>query len=116
MIINNKHTGVLHFSDVFRELEYGEKLRGYIKTVRPENKIDVGLGPVGYQRVGSETDRIIALLKENNGYLPYSDKSSPEEIHAFFGVSKKTFKMAVGALYRERKIELTQTGIKLVEG
>lgn len=113
MIINNKHTGVLHFSDVFRDLQYGEKLRGFIKKIREENKIDLGLGEKGYKRVGSETDRILQLLEEHNGYLPYNDKSSPEEIYTFFGVSKKTFKMAVGALYKERKIELTQTGIKL---
>jgi len=116
VIINNKHTGVLHFSDVFRELEYGEKIKGYIKTIREaeENEIDVAMGEKGYRRVGSETEKILALLEENNGYLPYNDNSSPEEISAFFGISKKTFKMAVGALYKERKIELTKTGIKLI--
>jgi uncharacterized protein len=114
MIINNKHTGVLHFSDVFRELEYGEKLKGFIKTIREENKIDVAIGEKGYARVVPETDKIIQLLKDNNGYLPYSDKSSPEEIYSVFGISKKTFKMALGALYKERKLELTKTGIKLI--
>jgi uncharacterized protein len=114
LIINSKHTGVLHFSDVFRDLEYGEKLKGYIKKIREENKIDIGIGEVGYKRVVSETDRIIQLLEENGGYLPYSDKSSPEEIYSFFGISKKTFKMAIGSLYKERKIELAKTGIKLV--
>lgn len=115
VIINNRHSGVVHFGDVFRELEYGERLEGYIKTIRPENKIDVGAGEIGYKRVESETDRILALLQEHNGYLPYSDKSSPEEIYQFFGISKKTFKMAVGSLYRERKIELTKTGIRLLD-
>jgi uncharacterized protein len=114
MIINNKHTGVLHFSDVFRELEYGEKLKGFIKTIREENKIDVAIGEKGYARVVPETDKIIQLLKDNNGYLPYSDKSSPEEIYSVFGISKKTFKMALGALYKERKVELTKTGIKII--
>lgn len=115
MIINNKHTGVLHFSDVFRELQYGEKLQGYIKTIREENKIDVGIGEKGYKRVENETDRILSLLREHSGYLPYSDKSSPEDIYSFFGVSKKTFKMSIGKLYKERKIELTQTGIRLLD-
>lgn len=115
VIINNKHLGVLHFSDVFRNLEYGERLKGFIKKIRPQNKIDIGLGDKGYERVLSETDKILLLLKENDGYLPYNDKSSPEEIYGFFGVSKKTFKMAVGALYKERKIELTKTGIKLLQ-
>lgn len=115
MIINNRHTGVLHFSDVFRDLQYGEKLQGYIKKIREENKIDIGIGEKGYKRVDTETQRILDLLKENDGYLPYNDKSSPEDIYAFFGISKKTFKMTVGALYKDRKIELTQTGIKLLE-
>ena len=113
VIINSKHTGVLHFGDVFRDLEYGERLKGYVKTVREENKIDIGIGEKGYKRVLSETDKILQLLAENDGYLPYSDKSSPEDIYSMFGISKKTFKMAVGALYKERKIELTKTGMKL---
>jgi hypothetical protein len=69
----------------------------------------------GYKKVESETDKILRLLSENNGYLPYHDKSNPEEIYEFFGVSKKVFKMATGALYKQRKIEFTQTGFKLVE-
>lgn len=112
MIINSKHTGVLHFGDVFRDLELGEKLKGTVKKIREENKIDLALGTLGYKRVATETERILQLLNENDGYLPYNDKSSPEDIYAFFGVSKKTFKMVIGALYKERKIEITQTGIK----
>jgi len=115
MIINNRHTGVLHFSDIYRDLQPGEKLKGWIKKIREENKIDLAVGEKGYKRVLSETDRILELLDENNGYLPYNDKSSPEEIYNFFGISKKTFKMAIGALYKERKIEFTQTGIKRLE-
>jgi len=116
MIINNKHTGVLHFSDIFKDLQLGDKLKGYVKKIREENKIDLAVGEKGYKRVMSETDRILELLAENNGYLPYNDKSSPEDIYSVFGISKKTFKMAVGALYKERKIELTKTGIKLMTG
>lgn len=115
VIINNKHTGVLHFSDVFRDLEYGEKIKGFIKTIRPDNKIDVSPGERGYKRVSGETEQIISLLKENNNYLPYNDKSSPQEIYDFFGISKKSFKMALGALYKQRIIEMSQTGIQLIE-
>lgn len=115
VIINNKHLGVLHYNEVFRDLEYGAKEKGYIKAIREENKIDVSLGEPGYKKVESETEKILRLLAENNGYLPYHDKSNPEEIYEFFGISKKVFKMATGALYKERKIELTQTGIKLVD-
>lgn len=114
VIINNKHLGVLHYNEVFKELEIGDKEKGFIKTIREDNKIDVSLGVPGYKKVESETDKILRLLSENNGYLPYHDKSDPEDIYEFFGVSKKVFKMAVGALYKDRKIELTKTGIKLI--
>jgi len=113
--INSKHTGLLHFSDVFRDLNPGDQLQGYIKTIRPDNKIDVAPGVPGYQKVAGEEGKILQLLRENDGYLPYHDKSDPDEIYNFFGMSKKTFKMATGALYRQKKIELTQTGIRLAE-
>ncbi len=116
VIINNKHLGVLHFNEVFQELEVGAKLKGFIKHIRPDNKIDVSLGTRGYEKVETEESRLLTMLANNNGYLPYNDKSDPAEIYAFFGVSKKTFKMTLGALYKKRKISFTQTGIKLEEG
>jgi predicted RNA-binding protein (virulence factor B family) len=115
VIINNKYTGLLHFSEVYRDIEIGDRFPGFIKTILPENKIDVAAGKPGYNRVEDESEKVLRLLKENNGYLPYHDKSSPEEIYSFFGMSKKTFKMTTGALYKQRKIEFTQTGIKLLE-
>jgi hypothetical protein len=75
----------------------------------------VALGKPGYQKVEDEADKILRLLKQKNGYLPYHDKSAPEEIYEVFGMSKKTFKMTVGKLYKEKKIELTKTGIKLLD-
>ena len=113
VIINSAHIGLIHFSDVFHELKIGERLKGFIKRVLPENKIDVMPGERGYKRVESETEKIIRLLQENDGYLPYHDKSNPEEIYDFFGMSKKTFKMVIGGLYKDGKIELTQSGIQL---
>lgn len=116
MIINNKHTGLLHFNEIYRNIQVGDSFEGYIKKIYPEeNKIDVVLGKPGYQRVEGETEKILRLLRENNGYLPYHDKSDPEAIYDFFGMSKKTFKMAVGKLYKEKKIELGKSGIKLLE-
>lgn len=114
MIINAQHTGVLHFSDIFRNIQVGDKMTGFIKTIRDENKIDLAVGTQGYKRVEDEAGKIIRLLNENDGYLPYYDKSDAEDIYAFFGMSKKTFKMTIGALYKQRKIELTQSGIKLI--
>jgi predicted RNA-binding protein (virulence factor B family) len=115
-IINNKHTGVLHFNEIYRNIQVGDKFKGFIKKIYPtENKIDVSAGTPGYQRVEGESEKILRLLKENNGYLPYNDKSAPEDIYGFFEMSKKSFKMAVGNLYREKKITLEQAGIKIVE-
>jgi predicted RNA-binding protein (virulence factor B family) len=115
VIINKQHTGVLHFNDIYQEIQVGDTLKGYVKNIREENKIDVAVGKVGYQRVEDEAGKVMRLLQENNGYLPYNDKSSPEEIYAFFGMSKKTFKMTTGNLYKNRKIVFTQTGIKTAE-
>jgi predicted RNA-binding protein (virulence factor B family) len=115
VIINNKHTGVLHFNEIYRNITAGDKMKGYIKTIRPDNKIDVVVGKPGYERVEDEAAKILRLLQENNSYLPYHDKSLPEDIYEFFGMSKKAFKMAIGNLYKENKISLTKTGIKLLE-
>ncbi len=115
MIINNRHTGVLHFNEIFKDIRTGDSFKGFIKKIHEENKIDVVLGKPGYQKVEDELQKIINLLEENNGYLPYNDKSDPEDIYSFFGMSKKTFKMTTGNLYKQRKIEFTKTGIKLIE-
>jgi len=115
VIINSRHTGVLHFNEMFRELEIGDKLKGYIKAIRTGNKIDVSPGIKGYEKVKTEEERILELLRNNDGYLPYNDKSDPEEIYLFFGTSKKSFKMTLGALYKKRLITFTQTGTKLAE-
>lgn len=115
-IVNSKHMGVLHYNEVFRELAVGEKVDGFVKHIRPDNKIDISLGTKGYTRIPGEEGKIISLLQENSGYLPYNDKSAPEDIYAFFGMSKKTFKMALGALYKKRKVSFSQTGMKLEEG
>ncbi|MBK8711344.1 MAG: RNA-binding protein [Niastella sp.] len=115
MIINNKYTGVLHFNEIYRNITAGDQFKGYIKKIYEDNKIDVVAGTAGYKRVEDESEKIIRLLKEHDGYLPYHDKSNPDDIYDFFGMSKKTFKMTIGALYKQRKIELVKTGIKLLE-
>jgi len=115
VIINNMHMGLLHFNEVFRELQIGESLKGFIKHIRPDNKIDVAAGERGYAKVSGEEEKIISLLKDNAGYLPYNDKSAPDDIYAFFGMSKKVFKMTLGALYKKKLISFTQTGTKLEE-
>ena len=121
VIINNKHTGVLHHNEIYRNITAGDRFTGFIKKIYPEDKssadrwrIDVSAGKPGYNRVEDESEKILRLLNENNGYLPYHDKSSPEDIYSFFSMSKKTFKMTTGNLYKQRKISFEKTGIKLV--
>lgn len=115
VIINNLHTGVLHFNEIYRNITEGDKMKGFIKKIRPDNTIDVVAGKKGYERVEDEVTKILRLLQENDGYLPYHDKSDPAEIYDYFGMSKKAFKMAVGSLYKQQKIILAKTGIKLME-
>ena len=116
VIINNIHKGILHNNEIYRNINIGDRFKGFIKNILPENKIDVAAGKSGYTRVEDESEKILRLLKENDGYLPYHDKSSPEDIYSFFAMSKKTFKMTTGNLYKQHKISFTKTGIQLVEG
>jgi predicted RNA-binding protein (virulence factor B family) len=115
VIINNIHKGILHNNEIYRSIAIGDRFPGFIKNILPENKIDVAAGKPGYQRVEDESEKVLRLLKENDNYLPYHDKSSPEEIYSFFGMSKKTFKMTTGNLYKQHKISFTKTGIQLIE-
>jgi predicted RNA-binding protein (virulence factor B family) len=86
-----------------------------VKKIREENKLDISLQPVGYRNFNNEnTDTIYRALKERDGFITITDKSSPEEIYAQFGMSKKAFKKAVGALYKERKIVISEDGLKLI--
>lgn len=114
MIINNRHLGLLHNNEIYRDMVIGDKLEGFIKTIRPDHKIDVVLGKPGFQKVEDESAKILRLLAENDGYLPYHDKSDPEDIYSFFGMSKRLFKMTTGILYKQQKIVFTQTGIQLI--
>ncbi len=114
MIINNQHIGMLYNNEVFSGVQPNVELEGYVKKVKENNLIDVALGKPGYQKVGDQTEQILHLLKEANGYLPYHDKSDPEEIYRVFGMSKKNFKMCIGNLFRAKKIQLLSDGIELV--
>jgi predicted RNA-binding protein (virulence factor B family) len=114
-IINHRFVGMLYFSDLYRDYDPGDTLQGFIKTIRPDGKIDLAPGEAGYARVDEATQKVLRLLEANDGYLPYNDKSDPDDIRDFFGMSKKTFKMTTGGLYKEGKIEFTKTGIRRKE-
>jgi predicted RNA-binding protein (virulence factor B family) len=112
-IINNTHTGVVYNSDVFRELERGEKTKGYIKRIREDKKIDLIIDKPGYEKVDEVSKNILDKLKEEKGFIALVDKSPAEDIYKMFGISKKTFKKAIGGLYKSRLITIEETGIKL---
>jgi predicted RNA-binding protein (virulence factor B family) len=88
-------------------------MEGYIVKIRADHTIDLRLGSQGFERTDKESEKILSMLHNKGGFLPYHDKSDPEQIYEVFGMSKKAFKMAVGKLYKERKIELSNQGIKL---
>lgn len=113
-IVNNTHWGMLYQNELFQPVKKGQKLEGYIKQIREDHKIDLTLHQPGYGKVVSLTDRILIKLKENDGVLMLSDKSPPEAIYATFGVSKKVFKQAIGALYKKKLITIDKNGIRLV--
>lgn len=114
-IVNNSYWGMLYQNELFQPVRKGQKLDGYIKQIRDDGKIDLSLHQPGYGKVMPLTDKILDRLKANNGVLALSDKSPPEAIYATFGVSKKVFKQAIGALYKQQLIAIEKDAIKLAE-
>ena len=112
-IVNGNHTGVLYKNEVFQPLSKGDKLKAYIKKVREDEKIDLILQKPGYEKVDAISQSILDVLKQNNGYLAVTDKSDPDEIYGLFQISKKTFKKAIGSLYKDRLISIEEAGIRL---
>ncbi len=114
VIINNLHWGLVYYSEVFQRLEKGDRLKGYIKEVREDEKIDVSLKPLGYQKVEGIAKTILDALKIQGGFIAVHDKSDPEIIYSLFRCSKKAFKQAVGALYKQKMIAIEPDGIRLI--
>ncbi len=112
-IVNSQHWGVLYENEIFQPLRVGQKVKGYIKKIREDEKIDLALQPAGYEKIPDLAEILLQELKKNNGFLPLNDKSSAEDIYDRFGVSKKSFKKAVGNLYKKRLITIEKNGLKL---
>jgi len=113
-IVDKKYRGLLYHSETNDKLEEGDQFTGYIKRVRSGGKIDLRRDPAGYDRVGTLAEQIHGQLEDADGRLPFNDKSSPESIRETFNASKKAFKQAIGALYKQRVIRITDAGIELV--
>ncbi|MCK5824481.1 MAG: GntR family transcriptional regulator [Ichthyobacteriaceae bacterium] len=111
VIINSKYKGFVFNNQIFKPVIYGQKLKGFVKEVREDGKIDVTFQIQGIESIGENADVIIDALEANDGYLPLTDKSHPEEIRSKFGMSKKLFKKSIGALYKQKIIEIKDDGI-----
>lgn len=113
-IVNNLHTGLLYASEVFEYLEPGQRITGYVKKVREDEKIDLILHKPGYEKIDKISSDILDVIRKNGGFIPVNDKSDAEMIYDTFGISKKSFKKAIGALYKQRLIVIEAEGVRLV--
>ncbi|MBN2775235.1 MAG: GntR family transcriptional regulator [Prolixibacteraceae bacterium] len=113
-IVDEVSSGILYKNEVFKPVKVGEQLKGYIKKVREDDKIDLTLYKPGYQKLDEFSEQIVEYLKANDGIMDITDKSSPDEIYSTFGISKKNFKKAIGGLYKQRIIIIDNESIRLV--
>jgi predicted RNA-binding protein (virulence factor B family) len=114
VIVNQKHAGLVYKDKVFKDISVGDQLKGIVKKIRPGNKLDITLEKIGYRNIEPNAERILQELKDNSGYITLTDKSEPEAIKAQLQMSKKSFKKAVGSLYKNRQIDIKADGIYLV--
>ena len=115
VIVNHTHKGLIFDNEIFQEIRVGARLKGYVKKIRDDQKIDISIQPIGFRNVNdSNSELIYKTLVENDGFLAVTDKSSPDEIYTQFGISKKAFKKSLGALYKQKKVDIQPDGIKLI--
>lgn len=116
-VINHEYWGLLYANELYRRIRKGLVIDGYVNRIREDGKIDLTLNVPGFSKdkMESVSNAILAALIENEGFLALTDKSPPPEIYAAFKVSKKVFKQAIGGLYKQRRIALESTGIRLIE-
>ncbi|WP_299335381.1 S1-like domain-containing RNA-binding protein [uncultured Psychroserpens sp.] len=116
VIVNNQHLGLIFSEDIFKDISVGDRLKGYVKKVRHDNKLDIVLGKIGYRKIEPNADIVMQYLEDSpDGFLPLNDKSNPDDIKQELQMSKKTFKKAIGTLYKKRLITIESDGIRLVE-
>ena len=114
VIVNNEHLGLIFTEDIFKDVSIGDRLKGFVKKVREDNKLDIVLGKIGYRKIEPNADLVMEYLGDtNNGFLALNDKSNPEDIKNILQMSKKTFKKAIGTLYKQKLITIKEDGIYL---
>jgi predicted RNA-binding protein (virulence factor B family) len=111
VIVNKKHLGLIYKDDIYTDLNIGDRLKGVVKKIRKDNKLDIVLGQIGYRNIQPNAQTLMQALEDNKGYLPLTDKSTPEDIKDQLHMSKKSFKKAIGSLYKKRLIDLKEDGI-----
>lgn len=112
VLVEEEFEGILYKNELYQKIEEGQKLVGYIKKIRDDEKLDVSLNPIGFKRtVVTNEIKILNALKQNDGFLPLNDKSSPDDIKYQLGMSKKAFKSAVGGLFKQKLITISEEGI-----
>ena len=113
--VDNKYNGMLQNKEIVRKLKIGEKVQARVLSVREDGKLNLSLREKAYLQMDVDYAKILEKLKENDGFIPYHDKSAPEDIRSEFGMSKNEFKRAIGRLYKSKKIKISKTGIELTE-
>jgi predicted RNA-binding protein (virulence factor B family) len=113
VIVNKKHLGLIFKDDIFKDISVGDTLKGIVKKLRHDNKLDIGLGQIGYRNIEPNAQLVLKELEDNSGYLNLTDKSDPEHIKEVLEMNKKSFKKAIGSLYKQRIIEIKEDGIYL---
>lgn len=113
VIVNQLHQGLIYKDDVFQKLHTGDKMKAYIKKTRPDGKIDITLQRPGYRSIEPNAQEILTALELKGGFIALTDKSSPEEIQSQLQMSKKSFKRALGNLYKQRLVDIKDNGIYL---
>lgn len=114
VIINGTHSGIIYTNEVFKPIHIGDKITGFVKKIRDDGKVDIALEKQGYEKVDPVAENILSALNANDGFMELNDKSNPELIKSKLGISKKTFKKAIGALYKNKQIVLEKEGIRLL--
>ncbi len=114
-VVNSCHAGMIYENEVFQKLAIGQRIQGFVKKIRDDRKIDLRLQRTGFQGVDDISQTILSTVKDRGGMVAITDKSPPEDIYALFGVSKKVFKKAIGALYKKRLLVIDSDGIKLAD-
>ncbi len=112
-IINNSHWGILYSNEIFQNLNVGQKIKGFIKKIRDDDKIDLYLNKSGYRQIDKISLNVLKIIKENDNYITVTDKSNPQVIYSIFSISKKSFKKAIGNLYKKKLIKIGKEGIRL---